>query len=201
MISLCWPGFWKLNHLTKPWWNAIDLVLELSVRYNKTGTAKNGPTETSSWLRLFTCRPKLQAVVYDILPVSGGRCRKATVGAEVSVSARSQTRPSLSGTRLQTLPDKFSYATEGVLFISAQLSRDAASALRKVRVLIKLQALVYYILPSTTAVFSYAIGPRKLSANEQFCCCCSNSNRFVTNNSTYIRRLFYNWPCCLHQLK
>ena len=33
----------------------------------------------------------------------------------------------------------------------------------------KLQALVYDILPSTTAVFSYAIGPRKLSANEQFC--------------------------------
>ena len=32
----------------------------------------------------------------------------------------------------------------------------------------KLQALVYDILPSTTDVFSYAIGPRKLSANEQF---------------------------------
>ena len=32
----------------------------------------------------------------------------------------------------------------------------------------KLQALVYDILPSTTAVFSYAIGPRKLLANEQF---------------------------------
>ena len=32
----------------------------------------------------------------------------------------------------------------------------------------KLQALVYNILPSTTAVFSYAIGPRKLSADEQF---------------------------------
>ena len=32
----------------------------------------------------------------------------------------------------------------------------------------KLQALVYDILPSTTAVFSYAIGPRKLSANERF---------------------------------
>ena len=31
----------------------------------------------------------------------------------------------------------------------------------------KLQAMVY-IIPSTTAVFSYAIGPRKLSANEQF---------------------------------
>ena len=32
----------------------------------------------------------------------------------------------------------------------------------------KLQAPVYDILPSTTAVFSYAIGSRKLSANEQF---------------------------------
>ena len=32
----------------------------------------------------------------------------------------------------------------------------------------ELQALVYDILPSTTAVFSYAIGSRKLSANEQF---------------------------------
>ena len=32
---------------------------------------------------------------------------------------------------------------------------------------IKLQALVYDILPSSTAVFSYAIGSRKLSANEQ----------------------------------
>ena len=32
----------------------------------------------------------------------------------------------------------------------------------------KLQALVYDVLPSTTAVFSYAIGSRKLSANEQF---------------------------------
>ena len=32
----------------------------------------------------------------------------------------------------------------------------------------KLQALVYDILPSTSAVFSYIIGSRKLSANEKF---------------------------------
>ena len=32
----------------------------------------------------------------------------------------------------------------------------------------KLQALVYDILPSTTAVFSYAKGSWKLSVNEQF---------------------------------
>ena len=38
----------------------------------------------------------------------------------------------------------------------------------RVSVSVKLQALVYDILPSTTAVFSYAIGSRKLSANEQF---------------------------------
>ena len=65
----------------------------------------------------------------------------------------------------------------------------------------KLQALVYDILRSTTAVFSYAVGPRKLSANEQFFCWRSNSSKFVTNNSDYIRRLFCNRPCCLRQLK
>ena len=32
----------------------------------------------------------------------------------------------------------------------------------------RLQALVYDVLPSTTAVFSYATGSKKLSANEQF---------------------------------
>ena len=65
----------------------------------------------------------------------------------------------------------------------------------------KLQVLVYDIIPSTTAVFSYAVGPRKLSANEQFFCWRSNSSKFVTNNSDYIRRLFCNRPCCLRQLK
>ena len=59
----------------------------------------------------------------------------------------------------------------------------------------KLQALVYDILPSTSAVFSYAIGSRKLSANEQFFCWSSNISKFVTNNSHYIRHLFHNWPC------
>ena len=33
---------------------------------------------------------------------------------------------------------------------------------------VKLQALDYDILPSTTAIFSYTIGSRKLSTNEQF---------------------------------
>ena len=76
--------------------------------------------------------------------------------------------PSIAFRHLPANSARFSYATEGALFISAQLSIDAVSALRKVWVLIKLQALVYDILPSTTAVFSYAIGSRKLSANEQF---------------------------------
>ena len=58
----------------------------------------------------------------------------------------------------------------------------------------KLQALVYDILPSTTAVFSYAIGSRKLSANEQFFCWCSNSGKFVTNNSNKTRCIIYSQP-------
>ena len=48
-----------------------------------------------------------------------------------------------------------------------------------------LQALVYDILPSTTTVFSYAIGSRKLSANEQFFCWCSNSSMSVTKFKVY----------------
>ena len=80
-------------------------------------------------------------------------------------------RPHTPSAAFRHLPPnsaRFGYATEGALFVSAQLSTDAVSALRKVWVLIKLQALVYDILLSTTAVFSYAIGSRKLSASEQF---------------------------------
>ena len=65
----------------------------------------------------------------------------------------------------------------------------------------KLQALVYDILPSTSAVFSYAIGSRKLSANEQFSCWCSNSSKFVTNNSNKTRRVIYSRQESLHQHK
>ena len=65
----------------------------------------------------------------------------------------------------------------------------------------KLQALVYDILPSTTAVFSYAIGSRKLSANEQFFSWCSDSSKFVTNNSNKTRRVIYSRQQSLHQHK
>ena len=43
---------------------------------------------------------------------------------------------------------RFGYATEWALFIPAQLSTDAVSGLQKVWVLIKLQTVVYDILPS-----------------------------------------------------
>ena len=52
----------------------------------------------------------------------------------------------------------------------------------------KLQALVYDILPSTTAVFSYAIGSRKVSANELFCCCCWCSNSISMLQTTQIKQ-------------
>ena len=65
----------------------------------------------------------------------------------------------------------------------------------------KLPALVYHILPSTTAVFSYAIGSRKLSANEQFFCWCSSSSQFVTNDSNKRRCVIYSRQQSLHQHK
>ena len=52
--------------------------------------------------------------------------------------------PSIAFRHLPPNSARFSYATEGALFISTQLSSEAVSALR---VLIKLQALVYDILP------------------------------------------------------
>ena len=60
----------------------------------------------------------------------------------------------------------------------------------------KLQALVYNILPPTAAITDYATGLEKLQANEVFHWC-SKGSRFATDNSSYIRRFFYN--CCLHQ--
>ena len=62
-------------------------------------------------------------------------CRKPVLG----VCSFSTLWASLSGTFLQTLA-RTGYATDEALFISAQLSTDAVSALRKVWVLITLRA-------------------------------------------------------------
>ena len=61
-------------------------------------------------------------------------------------------------------------ATDFRLSVTARQSHESRChrQLSPVRPRLTLQALVYDILPSTTAVFSYAIGSRKLSANEQF---------------------------------
>ena len=53
-------------------------------------------------------------------------------------------------------------------FVRTLVNDDTACARREERSASKLQAPVYDILPSTTAVFSYATGSRKLSANKQF---------------------------------
>ena len=50
----------------------------------------------------------------------------------------------------------------------------------------ELQALVYDILPPTTAIIDYAICLRNLSANEQFFRWCSTGGKYVTDNSNYI---------------
>ena len=72
----------------------------------------------------------------------------------------------------------------------------------------KLQALVYDILPSTTAVFSYAIGPRKLSANEQFVVVVVvvggggvQTVVSLLQITQIISDVCFMLPCCLRQLK
>ena len=64
----------------------------------------------------------------------------------------------------------------------------------------KLQALVYDILPSTTAVFSHAIGSRKLSAIEQFFVGAQTVVTLLQTNQI-ISDVCFMLPCCLRQLK
>ena len=61
-----------------------------------------------------------------------------------------------------------------------------------------LQALIYDILPWTTVVVSYAIGPRKLSANEQFFVGAQTIVSLLqTTQIISDLFLFCNWPCFL----
>ena len=65
----------------------------------------------------------------------------------------------------------------------------------------KLQALVYDILPSTTAVFSYAMWSRKLSANEQFFVCAQTVVSLLQTTQIKTRRVIYSRQHSLHQHK
>ena len=71
----------------------------------------------------------------------------------------------------------------------------------------KLEALVYDIFLSTIAVYSYAIGSRKLSANEQFLCVFfvvgaqTVVSVLQTLNSYRTRRVIYSQQQSLHQHK
>ena len=64
--------------------------------------------------------------------------------------------PSVAFRHLPPNSARFSYATEGALFISAQLSTDAVSALRKVSVLIKL-----WKQPSAQLVSRFGLAVRR----------------------------------------
>ena len=115
----CLPG--RQDKESRPWWPLCPLeVSPVSSALNTCYSA----TDTQ------TC--KLQALVYDILhwrKVTGKRC------SECGKLVNSHT-PSTAFRHLPPNSARFGYATEGALFISAQLSTDAVSALRKVRILI-----------------------------------------------------------------
>ena len=60
--------------------------------------------------------------------------------------------------------------------------------------------MVYDILPSTTAVFSYAIGPRKVSANEQFFVGAQTVVSLL-QTTQIISDVCFMLPCCLRQFR
>ena len=60
-----------------------------------------------------------------------------------------------------------------------------------VHVCVKLQVLVYNILPPTIARTDYTIGVEKKTVSKLTVFpCCSNGSKVVTNNSNYIRHSF-----------
>ena len=78
---------------------------------------------------------------------------------------------SVFSTSLRTFA--YSYNSQGIYYVYNYVVRiNGSSVLPVKKYVTKLQALVYDIFPLTTAVFVYAIGPRKLSATEQFCLFC-----------------------------
>ena len=105
-------------------------------------------THTTKYTNMHTQRNTFRASVYDILSPTivmigyaigfrtlaefGGRVPERLLGLPHSHSHT----PSIAFRHLPPNSARFSYATEGAFFISAQLSSDAVSALRKVRVLI-----------------------------------------------------------------
>ena len=85
----------------------------------------------------FTPKPNLEDC--SCLRLDCIQCQRICQHARSGV--RGQGRAHTPSTAFRHLPPnsaRFGYATEGALFISAQLSTDAVSALRKVRILIRL---------------------------------------------------------------
>ena len=73
-----------------------------------------------------------------------------------------------------------------------------------VKEVIKLQALVYDILPSTLAAFSYAIGSRNLSANGHFYFFIFGGAQTVVSvlqTTQIISNICFMLPCCFRQLE
>ena len=130
----------------------------------------------------------LQPLLYFII---GGNCHKYHFRRDKSFVA---TNTSFVATKVCLSRQKYKHG----FVVTNVLSRQAYFCRDKIRVLSWENVCRN---KNCTAKFSYATRSTKQSANEQFFCWCSNSSKFVTNNSNYIRCLFYNWPCCLRQLR
>ena len=103
--------------------------------------------------------------------------------ARCRASVRNNMRPPVTVCLLLTHSDRFA--------LIIKLRRNDTYLIQEQRELLKLQALIYDILPSATAEFSYAIGSRKLSAKEQI----------FFGAQTVVSLLQTTVLCCLRQLK
>ena len=106
----------------------------------KTGSGWNDTCDetASTTARLPSCQTPSTGLRHpSFLPLEEGAGKRSSECVQLCHSLTFTFRVSLSGTFLQTLPELVT-PLNGALFISAQLSTEAVSALRKVWVLIRL---------------------------------------------------------------
>ena len=120
---------WKHGPLPREMWAVSPAPAGLLLVFMTSPLLGLGRSEVLRIFRHYTGRLKVKDITPSIAWIAIDRHRS-------SKRHRRSHIPSLAFRHLPPNSARFSYATEGALFISEQLSTDAVSALRKVWVLI-----------------------------------------------------------------
>ena len=165
ILRVC-EGGWKCSHFFVWDWEKKRAVFQMSAKWNEFVSVCEREWKLPNMIRVSggkssnfrKWRTKSHIPEFDVW-----ERRKCAPDYTGRVGGRGRLFQSdyCLGTRQASLPPnsaRFSYATEGVLFISAQLSTDAVSALRKVRVLTRVHtpSIAFRHLPPNSARFIYA---------------------------------------------